>query len=170
MTIPGPATPPAVVPTPPPGPGARPPFAAPPTEGRTARVWVGIGVAALAVLLCCGGGAAALVGIAVTGTQAVNERSHAVVAAYFDAVEQREYAKAYALLCDDIHRRESVPEFERRVSAEPAIDSYTIGDATIANVVIVPVDVRYDRGGQRTLHVELSQDAGTGEFEVCGIR
>lgn len=188
MTVPGPAgpptphavpsgpgwgaggPPPAGVPAPPPGPGVSPPFPAPPIEGRTTRLWVGIGVAALAVLLCCGGGAAALLGLVVTGTEAVNERARVVVSDYFDAVEQREYDKAYALLCDEIQRRESPPEFVRRVAAEPPISSYTVRDATIANEVIVPVDVTYARGGQRTLRVVLAQDTSTGEFEICGIR
>jgi hypothetical protein len=127
-------------------------------------------VAALAVLLCCGGGAAALLGLAVTGTQAVNERARVVVEEYFDAVEHEEYAKAYALLCGDVRRRESPSEFERRVAAEPELSSYTVRDATIANEVIVPVDVTYVGGGGRTLRVVLAQDTGTGEFEVCGVR
>ncbi|MEV1288826.1 hypothetical protein [Micromonospora sp. NPDC049679] len=158
------------MPVPPPGPGVSPPFAAPPTEGRTTRLWIGLGVAALAVVLCCGGGGAALLGLAVTGTQAVNERARVVVGEYFDAVEQEEYDKAYALLCGDVRRRESPPEFERRVAAEPQITSYTVRDATIANEVIVPVDVTYARGGGRTVRVVLAQDSGTGEFEVCGVR
>ena len=57
MTAPGPAAPPPNplppgtatpqgVPAPPAGPGAAPPFAAPPTEGRGVRLWLGLGAGA----------------------------------------------------------------------------------------------------------------------------
>jgi hypothetical protein len=183
MTIPGPAGPPMPypvfpgaegpaphgVPAPPPGPGVTPPFAAPPTEGRTLRMWLGLGVAGLAVLLCCGGGVAAVVGLTVAGSQAVNEQARAVAGNYFDAITNKEYGQAYGLLCDDAQRRESAREFEQRVSAEPSIDSYRLGEVTLASEVIVPVGVTYSGGGQGDLQVTMAQDSRTGTLEVCGI-
>ncbi|HEY0696242.1 MAG TPA: hypothetical protein VGD43_00350, partial [Micromonospora sp.] len=146
MTVPGPAGPPAPYPAtpgsgvpdgaaphgvhpPPVGPGVTPPFAAPPTEGRSLRMWVGLGIGALAVALCCGGGAVALVGLAVAGGQAVNEQSRAVVGDYFDALADEDYSRAYTLLCDADQQRETPGEFQRRVSAEPEVASYEIGEA-----------------------------------------
>ncbi|MFI6762642.1 hypothetical protein ACIBF5_26260 [Micromonospora sp. NPDC050417] len=154
---------------PPPGPGVTPPFAAPPTEGRTMRLWLGLGVAALAVVLCCGGGAAAVVGLGVAGGQAVNEQARAVTGDYFDALRKQEYDNAYEVLCDAAQRRESPREFEARVSDEPQIRSYEIGEVTGTTDLAVPVDVVYGTGGSDRLRVLLAQDRRTGQLEVCGV-
>jgi len=153
----------------PPGPGVAPPFAAPPVEGRTARLWIGFGVAALVVVLCCGGGTAALVGLIVTGTEAINEQAQAVAEDYFDAVSQREYGTAYGLLCERVQGQESSGEFERRLSREPQIVEFQVGDVSVTNRIVVPVDVSYAGGGADNLRVSLAQNTGTGELEVCGI-
>lgn len=172
---PGPEGAPAVypapygVPAPPPGPGVTPPFAAPPTEGRTMRMWIGLGVAGLAVLLCCGGGVAAVVGLTVAGTEAINEQARAVAGDYFEAVSNEEYDKAYDFLCDAAQRRESPREFEERVSEEPEIDSFLIGEVTVVSDLIVPVGVTYAGGGRDDLQVRLAQDGRTGALEICGI-
>ncbi|HEX5542083.1 MAG TPA: hypothetical protein VFX60_11070 [Micromonospora sp.] len=154
---------------PPPGPGVAPPFAAPPTEGRTTRIWLGIGAAALGVLLCCGGGTAAVIGLGVAATQAVKEQARAVVGDYLDAVTDREYGKAYGLLCDAIQRQETPNEFRQRVSAEPRITDYQVGDVRLTDRVTVPVDVTYVGGTTDLLRFQLEQDNKTGEMEVCGI-
>src|SRR5262245_28432235 len=67
---------------PPPGPGVQPPFAAPPTDGDRTRVWVGLGVGAAALVLCCLGGLAGLAGLIYTGTQAIDEQSRVTVDRY----------------------------------------------------------------------------------------
>jgi hypothetical protein len=132
-------------------------------------MWLGLGVSGLTVLLCCGAGVVALVGLAVAGAEAVDEQSRVVVGDYLDAVRDKEYGKAYGLLCDSAQRRESPDDFERRVAAEPGIATYQIGEASVVNEVTVPVDVTYTGGGRETLRVFLSQDSGTGMLEVCGI-
>jgi hypothetical protein len=157
-------------PQPPAGPGAVPPFAAPPTEGRTHRLWLGIGAAALGVLFFCGGGGTLLVGLAVAGMQAVEEQARATVNDYFDAVLEGRYAEAYGLLCDEVQQRESRREFERRVRAEPQIDDYEVGEVRLAEEIHVPVDVTYVSGGSEALDVRLVQDSTTGRMEVCGIK
>lgn len=158
----------AGVPAPPTGPGVAPPFPAPPTEGRTARVWIGLGVAGLAVALCCGGGATALVGLVVTGSEAVNEQAHVVVGDYLNAVKNHEYDKAYGLLCDAVQGRESPRQFAQRVAAGPQITSYHIGQLGLTGDLTVPVEVTYEGGAQDTRRVALAQDTGTGRLEVCG--
>ncbi|MFI6228954.1 hypothetical protein ACIBCR_16755 [Micromonospora echinospora] len=181
MTAPGPAAPspyPVLpgpdgpegqgVPAPPAGPGVAPPFAAPPTEGRSVRMWLGLGAGGLAVLLCCGGGAATLVGLAVSGTEALDEQGRAVTGDYYRALVDDRYAEAYDLLCRDLKQRESRPEFERRVTAEPAITSYRVGSLDL-NDLTVPVDVTLDGGGRETQQVTLVQSTTTGQFEVCGV-
>ncbi|ASW57905.1 hypothetical protein CIK06_21865 [Plantactinospora sp. KBS50] len=166
---PAPPAPGAGVPGPPPGPGATPPFAAPPTEGRSVRVWLGLGVGALAALVCCGGGGAALVGLVVSGTQALNEQARVVVNDYLQAVRDKEFDKAYGLLCDADQRRETPEEFSARLATEPDITTYHVGNATSPPDVTVPVTVTYATGDQRSEQVELAQDSSTGRFEVCGI-
>ncbi|MEV4757892.1 hypothetical protein AB0J86_22630 [Micromonospora sp. NPDC049559] len=156
-------------PPPPPGPGVAPPFAAPPTEGRSLRLWLGLGAGALAVLLCCGGGGAALVGLVIAGSQAVNEQARAVTGDYFSALRTKNYNKAYGLLCEDQQVRESPSEFERRISAEPEIASYRVQDARVGAEVVVPVDVTFTGGGQELEEVTLVQDGRTGTLEVCGV-
>ena len=125
------------------GPGAVPPFAAPPVEGRTARVWIGLSVAALALLLCCGGGTVALVGLLVTSSEAINEQAQATVDDYFAAVSQQDFTAAYRMLCTDAQRRETSDEFAERLSEQPEVDSYSVGQASMTTPIVVQVSVTY---------------------------
>ncbi|MEU4680724.1 hypothetical protein [Micromonospora sp. NPDC023737] len=178
MTAPGPAAPPPhpsppgppgeQPPAPPPGPGVSPPFAAPPTEGRRARLWLGLGVGALALLLCCGGGGSAVVGLAVSGVQAVREQGRTVSTDYYQALVDQNFGQAYDQLCDDAQRRESRPDFESRVAAEPQVTAYRVGDVDTNNLT-VPVDVMLEGGRRERQQVILGQDPQTGGLEVCGI-
>ncbi|MEV4493567.1 hypothetical protein AB0K04_26055 [Micromonospora coxensis] len=156
------------MPTPPPGPGVAPPFAAPPTEGGRKRLWLGLGVGALALLICCGGGGTALVGLTVSSIQATEEQGEAITDAYYGALVRREYGKAYDALCDSAQRRESRSEFARRVQDEPAVASYRIGDVD-PNTLTVPVDVTYSGGGRDVQTVTLTPDQQTAGLEVCGV-
>lgn len=132
-------------------------------------MWLGLGIAALAVVLCCGGGVAALVGLVVSGTEAVNEQARTVVEDYFEALRDQEYDQAYQLLCANARHRESPAEFEERVSAGPDITGYRVGDVTLANEVTVPVEVTYASGQHDSLEASLAQDTGTAEFRICEV-
>ncbi|PZF94899.1 Rv0361 family membrane protein [Micromonospora endophytica] len=156
------------MPTPPPGPGVAPPFAAPPTEGGRSRLWLGLGAGALAVLLCCGGGGSAVVGLLVSGVQAIEEQGRTVSDDYFRALSDGEFGRAYDQLCEDAKRRESRQEFERRAAAEPQISSYDVGEVDTTTLT-VPVDVTYAGGDSERQQVMLQQDQQTGGMEVCGV-
>ncbi|MBQ0896416.1 hypothetical protein KBX37_25550 [Micromonospora sp. U56] len=156
------------MPAPPPGPGVAPPFAAPPTEGGRKRLWLGLGVGALALLICCGGGGAAVLGLTVSSWQASEEQGHAITDAYYGALVRKEYGKAYDALCDQAQRRESRAEFTERVSDEPAVAAYRIGKVD-PNALTVPVDVTFSGGVQDTQQVTLEPDQQTGGLEVCGV-
>jgi hypothetical protein len=132
-------------------------------------MWLGLGAAALAVVLCCGGGGVALVGLMISGSQALDEQARTVVGDYFEAVKTRRYGKAYNQHCDNVQRRESPREFQRRISAEPEITSYTVRETVLGNEVTVPVDVTYTGGVRDNLRVTMVQDSKTGTFEVCGV-
>lgn len=186
MTTPGPAGPtstpypPGVAPTPPPGeagvvpppagPGVLAPFPVPPTEGRGARVWLGLGVGTLVFTLCCGAGGAAVVGLGLTATRALNEQAHAVVGGYLDAVREQDYPSAYDLLCDQAQEGESVAQFTGRVRAEPPITAYQLGNLPFTQPELwLPVELTFGTGTTGRWQVRLEQDTGTGEFEVCEI-
>jgi hypothetical protein len=153
---------------PPRGPGAAPPFAAPPIEGRTARLWLGLGAAALAVVLFCGGGTVTLVGLSVASTQALREQSRTVISEYLDAVKKDDFGKAYDLLCERLRRQESERTFEQRVRAEPEIGTYRVGEPIGPNQDQVPVDVTYVQGGQDRLTFSLVAESAGG-LQICGI-
>jgi len=156
-------------PPPPPGPGVTPPFPAPPIEGRSTRLWLRLGVAGLATLVCCGGGLAAAVGLVVTGTRAINEQAQIVVGEYLDDVRAGRYVEAYEFLCDELQDRETRGQFADRVGDEPKINDFVVGEASLINGIELPVDVTYSSGGQKRLRFVLVQDRGTGELEVCGF-
>jgi hypothetical protein len=157
------------VPPPPAGPGVQPPFAAPPIDADRTRLWVGLGVGAAALVLCCVGGVVGFGGLVVTGVKALNEQATVTVDRYLGALAERRYDDAYDLLCDERQRDESVAEFTRRVAQGPQVTSYTVGEPQINREIVVPADVRYDGGDERDLQFVLQQDRGTGRFEVCGV-
>lgn len=159
----------STVPAPPPGPGVVPPFAAPPTEGRTMRLWLGLGAAGLFVLLCCGGGVAAIAGLGIFSVEAADERARVVVTDYIDALQHAEYDQAYALLCDARQRQQTADDFARIESLAPRIDQYQIHRLEPTTPIVVPVDVTYTTGMSSTLRFYLQQDTGTGDFEVCTV-
>jgi hypothetical protein len=163
-------TDPASAAVPPRGPGVVPPFAAPPSEGRSSRLWLGLGAAGLALVLCCGGGVAAVAGLLVAGTRAIDEQAKIVVTDYLDAVSAEEYGEAYNLLCPDLRQRESLAAFERRVEAEPEISSFEVGDTDLTSTtdIVVPVQVSYAAGGTDSLRFVMEQDSRTGGLLVCG--
>jgi hypothetical protein len=162
MTDPAPPAP------PPRGPGVVPPFAAPPSEGRSSRMWLGLGVAGIAVVLCCGGGLAAVVGLLVAGTRALDEQAEIVITDYLEAISDEEYGEAYDLLCPDLQQRESLGAFERRVAAQPQISAFQVGDTDLTTDIIVPVRVTYATGGTDSLRFVMAQDSETGGLLVCG--
>ena len=156
------------VPAPPQGPGVQPPFPAPPVEGRGRRIGLGIGAAIGVVVLVCGGGTAALIGIGVTTKGAYQERAHVAVSGYLNALRAGKYDQAYDLLCDEAQSTESAAEFRSRVAREPVIEEYTMGDVDLVTLA-VPVDATYDDGSRAELEAYLEVDNDTGAFEVCEI-
>ncbi len=159
-------------PQPPPGPGVRPPFAAPPIDGDRTRIWVGLGVGAAALVLCCLVGVAGVGGIMVTYVRAVNEQAQASVREYLDGLTKEDYAAAYGTLCNSAQQRESERQFADRVSRSPRVVSYTLhdGEATKSGQFVVPADVSFTTGREQRLLFTLEQDVRENRFEVCGIQ
>jgi hypothetical protein len=157
-------------PAPPQGPGVVPPFPAPPVEGRGVRIGWGLGIGAGILVLICGGGVAAVVGLVTVAGEALNEQAHVVVGDYYSAVRDKRYAEAYDSQCQEVKDQESQAEFADRFSASNAVTAYQIGDVDFTSVDLnVPVEVTYSGGTSAQVQVHLGQSRDTGEFQVCGV-
>ncbi|MFF5292858.1 Rv0361 family membrane protein [Paractinoplanes globisporus] len=156
------------VPAPPQGPGVQPPFPAPPVEGRGKRTGWAVGISIGVVVLFCGIGATAVIGIGATANGAYQERARAAVSSYLNALRDKKYDEAYNLLCDDAQTDESPAEFRARVSIEPTIEAYRIGKLDLLTGT-VPVDATYGDGSSAEVEAYLGVDSETGAFEVCDI-
>lgn len=156
------------VPAPPQGPGVQPPFPAPPVEGRGRRIGLGLAIGAGVLVLVCGGGLAALIGVFASAQGALQERADAAVKGYLGALSDRDYDRAYDLLCEQARQDETKAAFKARVAAEEQITSYTIGELKVVTMS-VPVEASYADGRTAELLAYLGQDQDTGEFEVCKL-
>ncbi|MEU4694952.1 hypothetical protein [Actinoplanes sp. NPDC023714] len=153
---------------PPAGPGVHPPFPAPPVEGRGRRIGMGLGIAGGILALVCGGGAVAVFGLANAMDNAINEQVDVVVGRYMEAVQDREFTKAYGLLCQDSRNQESRDDYVTRMTASEQVASYYVGDVDLTYGT-VPVDITYADGDSVVVQAELAQNTSTGAFEVCGL-
>jgi hypothetical protein len=156
------------VPPPPPGPGVQPPFPAPPVEGKGKRIGLSLGIGAAVLLLICGGGVAAVIGLVSSMSGALNEQAHKAVTQYLDAVDSKQYVKAYGLLCREARDDETPSQYAERISQNQAIQRYQLGDLDLVNLS-VPVDATYESGDTAELEAYLGQNQDTGAFEVCDV-
>ena len=157
-------------PVPPPGPGVFPPFPAPPTEGRRLRIGWGLGLGAAALLLVCGGGLAALIGLGTVMERALNEQARVVIGDYLDDVNAKRYAEAYDSLCAETKTQVTEAQFTSDQAGQDPIRSYTVGDLPLTSVdLAVPVEVTYTDGSTGQLRAYLGQNRETGQFQVCSI-
>ncbi|HLU33173.1 MAG TPA: hypothetical protein VKZ74_04030 [Natronosporangium sp.] len=153
------------------GPGVQPPFAAVPIEGRTARRWLGLGVAAAVLVMCCGIGGVAFGGLLVTMIPALNEQAQRTVGDYLDALAAQNWRRAYELHCDADQQAESLAEFTDRVSEPPLITDYELGSLDYLDVqsdrLHLPAEVIYADGSRAPESFPLVPDPQTGRLEVC---
>ncbi len=159
------------VPAAPQGPGVRPPFPAPPTEGRRLRIGLGLGIGAAVLLLVCGGGVAALIGLTTVASRALNEQADVVVGDYIDDLRAERYAEAYDSLCAETRATTSRAEFTSQAAAAEPIRSFDVGELPLTGVdLAVPVEVTYENGTTARLRAYLAQNRETGQFEVCRLQ
>lgn len=149
------------------GPGAAAPFPAPPAEGGGARLGWGLGIAGAVLVLCCGGGLTAFIGLVVTQVAATNEQSRTVVSHYLDALRDDDYDAAYDLLCDEEQEALSKDRFETRERARKKISSYQIGEFDVYNDS-VPVKESYRDGTTDDVKYFLKADSQDARLEICG--
>src|SRR4051812_9615595 len=165
-SVPGPAS--LGVPGPPQGPGVHPPFPAPPVEGKGRRIGLALGIGAGVLVLVCGGGLAAVIGLSQSMKGAFDEQAHVVVTQYLDALHDKKFDQAYGLLCEDARDDESPAEYRSRVAAMEPIEKYQLGHLDLVSLS-VPVDATYADGRSAQLDAYLGQNTDTGAFEVCDV-
>lgn len=154
-------------PTPPRGPGVVAPFPAPPRE-RNPRVWIGLGVAALVLVLCIGGGVAGFAVYAVS----VTDKITGTVDDYLKAVEAQRYHDAYGMQCAAARRQQSESEFTDQFRNGPGLTAYRLGQPEAANVggggaYAVPADLSFDDGSRTQKKFVVVTDS-QGGYAVCG--
>ncbi len=156
------------IPDPPPGPGVRTPFSAPPTERDRRRMWLGLGLGGVLLLVCCGGGIAGFVGLVVAQNKAIPTEATAVVTRYLDDLTHEDYRDAYDQLCGAHQGQESLPEFTARQRSSPTLSEFTVQPPRIGqSEVIVPADL-YTSAGSDTREFILVEDQQAGGLRICG--
>jgi hypothetical protein len=153
-------------PTPPQGPGVVPPFAAPPTDGIRRRMWIGLSVGALALILCCVGGIGGIVALEATAVKARTNAATKVVTNFLTDWQQSNYAGAYQLLCDDTRQQISLTSFAAQLSQRDLAD-FTVGRPNLStSVALVPVTLRFSGGGIENEQYPVTVNSQN-ESEVC---
>ena len=142
------------------------PFAAAPRE-RNPRVWIGIGVLATLLVLCCGGGVAGVFGF---GVYQQKQISHAADT-FLVAVEHRQYARAYQLQCDQARQQESESEFVGRLRNQPRLVSHELStpQAYQGSAYEVPASLRYADGQVQHAEIIVVTTSTGGGWRVCGM-
>jgi hypothetical protein len=156
------------VPAPPPGPGVTPPFTAPPADRNRRGLWIGLGVGAFVLVLCCVGGVTGF-GLLLVGTnKQVQTEATRVVRGYLDALETGDYGTAYSHLCSPLKRQVTATEFTAAQESRPRLTAYQIHQPQIGNTIIVPADVRYEDGTSLQRRYELRPESDRQDLRICG--
>jgi hypothetical protein len=127
-----------------------------------ALAWSGV-----AALVLCIGGVVGIGALTVFGSQMVIDQSAAAVRDYLTAVQDRDYVKAYSMLCEAEQHRISERQFESEQRAQP-FASFSVGSPDVSQEqIVVPAVLNYPSGAT-TVRYQVAQNESTGQFEVCG--
>lgn len=148
------------VPPPRPGPGAAPPFAAPPTERDRKRTWIGLGIGAVVLALCCAGGIGGLGVVVIGGIDQSKRQATATVKAYLDAIGDENGRGARTFICDSLPRGVSESELVSRAS-DTDFTSYTLGEAELTSTIDVPATLSTPSGQVKQLYLVGNEGAST---------
>ncbi len=150
------------------GPGVTVPFAAPPTERDRKRLWITLGVAGGLVLLCVIGG---VIGVAVliASSRVSSADATGKVHDYLDALQSRDYSRAYDDLCAAQQNKRSESEFESSQQDQPDISSYQINQPTqTSDGYDVPASIELVNGQQIDATFGVVLDA-PGDLRICSV-
>jgi hypothetical protein len=152
------------IPAPPPGPGVAPPFAAPPRDRDTKRLWIGLGIGGFVLILACVGGVLGI-GLLASGSEdLVRGQATSVVNTYLSALRDRQYQSAWREVCTNLTSRHSLAEFRAAVGDPPT--GYSVDAVDIqADTIIVQATLRNDTGTKQVQY-PIVQDGTT--LRICG--
>jgi hypothetical protein len=149
------------VPPPPPGPGAVPPFTAPPTERDKKRMWIGAGIGAVVLALCCAGGVGGIGVVVISGIEQSKRQAEATVDAYLESLQNNDVSGARIQICENLDPGVSESELVSRAD-DTDFTSYAVGEAEITNTTIDVPAVLSTPGGQvRQLYLVGTEGAST---------
>lgn len=148
-----------------------PPFIVPPTQRDGKRMWIGIGIGVVMVLLCCVGG---LIGIGVLlagSAQQMESQAVDVVDEYLNALQEEKYSVAYGLLCEDLADKQSLHSFSQKAKEDPIV-SYSIHsgvstDEDTADLIVGATVVSETQGSSVRQYVVTGT---VGAMTICGER
>jgi hypothetical protein len=132
------------------------------------RRWIALAWSGAAALVLCVGGVVGIGALAIFGSQMIVDQSTAAVENYLTAVRDRDYPKAYSMLCAAERHRISERQFESQQRQRPVSNFTVLRPDLTQQAIVVPAVLYYYSGGQTTLRYQIAQNESTGEFEVCG--
>jgi hypothetical protein len=92
-----------------------------------------------------------------------------VVTDYLDALEARDYPRAYDQFCADLQKQRSLSEFERNQEQQPDISSFEVQSATqTSDGYDVPAQVELVNGQSLNATFGVVLD-GPGDLRICSI-
>jgi hypothetical protein len=144
------------------------PFATPPTERDRKRLWIGLGVGAALLVLCCGIGAFGIGAFIVNRTDALRSEGTSVVRQYLDGLRDGNYRHSYSLLCGDLRGAIPLSKFTAEKEREPRLVSYQLYEPQLSSGgVVVDVDVTVSGGGSDHRRFDLVEDTEAGALRIC---
>jgi hypothetical protein len=153
------------VPAPPPGPGAAPPFAAPPTDKNKRGLWIGLIAGGLLLVLCCVGGVFGIGVLVVGSTEQAKNQAEATVEAYLEAVQAQDWETAHQQLCSPFAAQVSPSQLAARERRQP-FTTYRLDEATLSETVDVVAHLQTSTGEVQRLFQLVTEDT---RLAICGI-
>jgi hypothetical protein len=160
----------AEVPGPPPGPGVRVPFGAPPGERDRRRLWIGLGVGGALLALCCVGGIFGFGALVVQTSRGLLSEATTVVGNYLGALRDGDYPTAYDQLCATVRRDVSLDQFETTQRDLAPIVSFTLRQPRAqGSSVWVQAQVTRENSLENPDFRLVQEGRGTTALKICGI-
>jgi hypothetical protein len=157
----------SVLPAPPAGPGVRPPFVAPPTDGNRKRLWTGLVTAGVIVVVLCGGGVAGFAALVTSTVDARRTAATKAVTEFLTDLQHDNLAGAYEAQCDELKQRLTFRAFTDTFSNSQII-SFRLEEPEIdTDSTIVPVQLTFTDGTQDRERFVVVQDSDA-RYRVCG--
>jgi len=158
----------ADVPTPPPGPGAAPPFAAPPTDRNKRGLWIGLSAGFVLLALCCVGAIVGVGALVVFGTEEAKKEATATVERYLDAVMAEEWTLAHDELCPSLAARVTASQLAQQESRQP-FTQYALDEPAFTEAGGIDVLAHLNTSSGEVVRQFRLDTADEGQLAICAI-